>query len=218
MRIFQRISDIMSANLNELIDRYEDPEAMLKQAVREMEAALAESLDSAVKAVANEKLLGREVERHRNQSNVWRERAEQSVIACDDEKARRALARKLQHDQLQGAVQAEHASHVLVCGKLRRQIDNMQIKLAEAQRKLTSLMARKRVAEAERKLRSVSSFASGLATSTKFDRMLRRMETAEAEVEAFEELNRELEDQEFCDETAAVERELVALKVALSVS
>ena len=40
MRLFQRIGDIIAANLNDLVDRFEDPEVMLKQAIREMETMI----------------------------------------------------------------------------------------------------------------------------------------------------------------------------------
>ena len=78
MGIFRRISDIVSANLNELTEEYEDPELMLKQAVREMEQSIADATQQTAKAMANEKTLTRELERNRQQADQWRERAEKS--------------------------------------------------------------------------------------------------------------------------------------------
>ena len=57
MGLFRRFGDILSANLNDLVDRFEDPEKMLRQAIREMEQAVASGLNSAAKVVANERLL-----------------------------------------------------------------------------------------------------------------------------------------------------------------
>ena len=60
MRLFKRIGDIISANLNDLTDHFEDPEAMLRQAIREMETSINEVTEQTAKAMANEKTLTRE--------------------------------------------------------------------------------------------------------------------------------------------------------------
>ena len=79
MGIFTRISDILSANLNEITEQFEDPEKMLKQAVREMEASIGEVTGQTAKAMANEKTLTRELQRNRTQQEQWQSRAEKAV-------------------------------------------------------------------------------------------------------------------------------------------
>ena len=59
MRLFQRIGDIIAANLNDLVDRFEDPEVMLKQAIREMETMIESATGGAARAIAGERLLAR---------------------------------------------------------------------------------------------------------------------------------------------------------------
>ena len=54
MGLFQRVGDIISANLNELLDRFEDPEVMLKQAIREMETSLTQARQEVSRALASE--------------------------------------------------------------------------------------------------------------------------------------------------------------------
>src|SRR6185369_8679441 len=100
MRLFRRISDIISANLNEMVDRFEDPETMLKQAVREMDDAVTAALDGAVKAVANEKLSANQLLENRRHAERWHERATKAVTAGDDNLARRAITRKIQYEKL----------------------------------------------------------------------------------------------------------------------
>ena len=94
MGIFKRISDIISANLNDLTEKFENPEKMLKQAVREMESAIDQVTQQTAKAMANEKTLARELRRNRSQCEQWQERATKAVKAGDDDLARKALARK----------------------------------------------------------------------------------------------------------------------------
>ena len=92
MGVFKRISDIISANLNELTDQFEDPERMLKQAIREMEETIAEVTGQTAKAIANEKTLTRELQRNRAQRDQWQERAEKAVEASKDQNSSAALA------------------------------------------------------------------------------------------------------------------------------
>ena len=75
MGVFKRISDIISANLNDLTEQFEDPEKMLKQAVREMEGSISDVTQQTAKAMANEKTMSRELERNRSQAQQWQERA-----------------------------------------------------------------------------------------------------------------------------------------------
>jgi phage shock protein A len=213
MRLFQRIGDIISANLNELIDGFENPEIMLKQAVREMDEAVTSALQSAVKAVANEKLLARELAATREEVELWLERATQAVTSGDDELARRALTRKLQQEKLVLALEDQFQSASAASASLRRQIEAMRVKLAEAKRKQLSLIARRRAAEARRHVSEVSVTGNRFAAFGKFDQLVEQVETAEAEADALAELTGEEEESLFAgDETLAVEQALTALK------
>ena len=79
MGLFQRVGDILSANFNDLIDRFEDPEKMLRQAIREMEALIAETLDGAAQSIATEKLIGKDLASVEQLSKAWQERAAKAV-------------------------------------------------------------------------------------------------------------------------------------------
>ena len=46
MGIFSRIGDIMKANVNDLIDKAEDPEKMVKQIIRDLQQEVATSLSA----------------------------------------------------------------------------------------------------------------------------------------------------------------------------
>lgn len=191
MSIFRRISDIISANLNELAEGYEDPETMLRQAVREMEQSIAEATHQTARAMANEKTMGTELERNRQQAAQWRERAEKAVEAGDDELARKALSRKLEHEKLVAALEDQLTAAREASQTLRRQLDAMKAKVAEAKRNLTTLSARKRAADFRKKMDAAPA-CSSLETDdnafAKFDRLRDRVEQAEAEAEALAEL------------------------------
>src|SRR3954452_2610800 len=100
MGIFKKISDIVSANLNDLTEGWENPEQMLRQAIREMEESIGVATRETARALANEKLLDKELAKNRDQSDRWQQRAEQAIAAGDDELARKALKRKQEHEKL----------------------------------------------------------------------------------------------------------------------
>ena len=147
MGIFSRISDIISANFNEMADNFEDPEKMLKQAIREMEESIADATQQTAKAMANEKTLARELQRNRQQAGVWQSRAEAAVAAGDDDLARKALVRRREHEDLAAALEDQSQSANQAAVTLKRQLDAMRAKLAEAKRSLATLTVRKRAAD-----------------------------------------------------------------------
>ena len=216
MRLFKRLTDILSANVNQLIEEYEDPELLLKQAVREMEEAICAALEQAVKVVAHEKLLGRELADAESAAAQWGQRAEDAVRRGDDAAARDALRHKRDGEAIstslaQQLAQATEASHAL-----RRQIEAMRWRVDEAKRKLAVLVARQRAAEArQRLLREFSAAPLGDEAFQKFDRMCRKVDQTEAEAAALVELTGAAAAQQFDDNSAAreyVEAELRELK------
>lgn len=219
MGIFKRISDIVSANLHDLAEEYEDPELMLKQAVREMEESIADATQQTAKAMANEKTLDRELQRNRQQADQWRERAEKAVESGDDDLARKALARKIEHEKLMAALQDQLASAAEASQSLRRQLDGMKAKVAEAKRNLATLSARKRAADFRKRMEHTT---AGVSTEisddafAKFQRLKGRVEQAEAEAEALAELRGGTsppdDDREMADVGADVSAELAELK------
>jgi phage shock protein A len=189
MRLFRRIGDIVAANLNEWVDRFEDPELMLKQALREMETMIEAATAGAARAIAGERLLARELADHERKARSWNARAEGAVIRGDDDLARQAIARAHEHEAMARALAEQHASAERTAKALRGQIDAMRAKQAEARRKLASLSARRQVAETGRALGgSARDFAVGTNGFARFERMHHQIEQAEAEAGALGEL------------------------------
>ena len=216
MRIFQRINDIVSANLNEMIERFENPETMLRQAHREMDAAVQEAMDSAVTVIANEKLLAKQIAENQQLASQWNDRAASAVADGDDEFARQAITRKIQHDRLVAALSDEHAEAAQTSTKLRRQLDGLRAKSAEAQRKLAILVTRRRVAQASRQV-SMASRTNGSGTLSRFRRMVDLVDFEDAKSQAAMELFGDEDLYMLDDETAEVERELAELKRTMDV-
>ncbi|MEX1094630.1 MAG: PspA/IM30 family protein [Planctomycetales bacterium] len=191
MRIFTRISDIISANLNDVIDRFEDPETMLNQAVREMEQALDSTTDAAAKAIAGERLLSRQLDAQRTEIDRQERLARDAVHRGDDAAARAALVAGHERARLVAALEDELDAAKSSSGKLRRQIAAMHVRLGEARRKLLVLSARQQAAAARKRLvREVGEVGGATAAFGRFDRLAERIERGEAEADALVELSR----------------------------
>lgn len=192
MGIFKRISDIISANFNDLVEEYEDPEQMLRQAVREMEEAIARARPDVARAMANEKTISKELASNKAQCQSWDGRARSAVESGDDALARKALERKKEYEKIVAALQDQQIAAQEASQMLRRQLEAMEAKLNDAQRRLSTLVARNRAANIRSKM-ATADVAVRLDDDdafSKFDRLSRKVEMAEAEAEAMAELAR----------------------------
>jgi phage shock protein A len=222
MGLFRRFNDMLTANLNDFVEKFENPETMLRQAIREMDAALQESLDAAAKAIASERLLARQVGGQHDEATFWQQKAVAAVQRGDDEAARRALGRRQQLVTLAAALQDQLDTAAAVAAKLRRQVGAMRIRVEEARQMLVLLVARQRAAQARRAM--TSSAAGGSSHDTgfhRFDRLRERVEQSEAELDAFLELSAGHDADEDFDEAGCsgckrtIEAELAELKQSL---
>lgn len=196
--IFARMTDIIRSNINELLDRAEEPEKMIRQMVREMEEAVSKATASVGTAVANHKRLERQCVDSRNQAEEWQRRAERAVAAGDDVLARRALERKTflasAAQELTTAVEESRQT----AEQLKEQLRELKMKLEEARTREGTLVARHRAAQARKQLAQSMSGLGNDAFSS-FERFEQRVEATEAEAEAHAEL---------ADEIGSVEREI----------
>ncbi|MGE5190946.1 MAG: PspA/IM30 family protein [Deltaproteobacteria bacterium] len=189
MGIFRRVSDIVSANLNEMVEKFESPETMLRQAIREMDAAVARTMEAAARVIADERLLESQLLRHREESAGLYRRARESLLGGNEAGARRALSRRNECEKLIAALGDQLAAAHATGAKIRRRLDAMRVRRTEAERSLHVLAARLRSTEAQRQWLS-QQFEFGIhdAGFARFERMRRRIERTEAEADTLLEL------------------------------
>ncbi len=219
MGLFKRISDIISANLGEMAESYEDPEKMLKQAVREMGESIQDATRETAKALASEKKLVKELAHNESEAKQWQSRAEKAVEEGDDDLARRALSRKQEHEKLAVALQDQMSAAKEASQTLRHQLEGMKAKLAEAKRNLSTLTARKKAADVRKKVYMGMGEAPEITVENdafdKFERMREKVEQAEAEAEALAELQGAAPSESFNDDTSGSEPDIEAQLEAL---
>jgi phage shock protein A len=214
MTLFRRVNDILTANLNDLVDRFEDPEKLLRQALREMDDAIAASTSAAARSIAAKKMLDAEIGTRQAQTARWQRNAAAAVAAGDDGRARRALSRRREQERLVAALEEQSAAAEMTIARLRRRMETMRVKRADAGQMLIELAARQSVVQAHRRLGEGYFCDASNSVVYRFERLRKRVEVAAAEAEALLELagDDELSTDHDDEETVAIEMELVELK------
>ena len=215
--LFKRISDVIAANLNDLVDRVEDPERMIKQLIREMEENISSAREGVIDAVASEKQLSKELDSQRRQAEEWQQRARLALESGNETLAREALTRKKEHDGIATSLDASWQSARRTSERLKSQLRALEAKLEEARLKKGSLVARQRAAQAREQMDQVQDrFQTGLDLNHSLGRMADKVGEVEARMEAREELYGEYSqiEREFLkmETNSEVEAELAALK------
>jgi len=144
MALLDRVSTLLRANLNDMVEKAEDPEKMLKQIVLDMENQLLQVKTQVAIAIADEHLLAKKRAEHEKEAEEWRRKAELAVQKGMDDLARGALERALSHEQLAAgfASQAEDQKHE--ADNLRQALRKLDQKLSETRARCEMLVAEHR--------------------------------------------------------------------------
>ncbi len=100
MALMERVTTLLRANLNDLIDKAADPEKMLKQLVLDMENQLLQVKTQVAIAIADQHLLEKKTAEHETAAASWKSKAALAVAKGRDDMAREALERSLSHNQM----------------------------------------------------------------------------------------------------------------------
>ena len=217
MNFFSRVSDIINANVSDMLDRAEDPERMVKMLIFEMEEQIGIAREGVAKAIAGEKKLEANLQKNRGLADEWHAKAEAAIARDDEELARKCLARKKEHERIADSLQPQWEAARKTSDSLKSDLRRIEEKLDEAIRRRDSLIARQMAAEACRDVQGVAPTMNRVQRNfDKFDRMERKIEGMEAEAAAYAELSdwsSDLaRDVERSQRDAEVEMELAALK------
>jgi phage shock protein A len=162
MSIVKRLTRIISANVNVLIEKAEDPESMLTQLIREMDETIITLRNEIAKAITSEKRLGLRVEETKKHILLWQANTEKAVTEGNDDMARKALEKKLEEEKKLPELMAQHKKSLEVSALLKDQLREVENKIQDARRKKELLVARKRSAQAEMAVQSATHDISGI--------------------------------------------------------
>jgi phage shock protein A len=147
MALLERVSTLLRANLNDLVEKAEDPERMLKQIVLDMENQLLQVKTQVAIAIADEHLLEKKRKEQEQQAAEWRRKAELAVQKGHDDLARAALERALSHDQLVKGFTEQAEDQKQEADNLRQALHKLDQKLNETRAHCEMLVAEHRRAK-----------------------------------------------------------------------
>jgi phage shock protein A len=181
--IFSRFRDIISANINSMLDRAEDPEKLIKLMITEMEDTLVEIKAACAGAMAEKKRLERAVQEARERADGWAERAELAVNKGREDLAREALVEKRNLIERSEGLAEEAAQSSALVEQYQDEIRQLEEKLATAEEKRRMLVQRHIHAQGKKKAQAEIRKFTSTESIIRFEQFENRIERLEAEAD-----------------------------------
>ena len=195
MGVLERIENIIKANLNDLLEKTENPEKTLDQLISDMESELADARDQMAAAIREGKLLRMHYIENQQLADKWQEKAVLAVKYGKDELAKEALLRKRSALALAEDYKLECDLHSEVTTSLKSALKALEMKIQEVKRKKDELVMKKRQAAVNQLLER--DIIAG--KSSEFERIENKIMSFSTEAEMLAEFS--------SDELAAKQRE-----------
>lgn len=189
MAIFERISDLVRSNINDLIDKAENPEKMVKQIIIDMEAQLRKATQGLGTAMGSLNQVKRQLENAKEQSNNWQSKARTCLEQGNEELAKQALENKVKQDKMVAQYQEMCVSMESQVNEIKNQIDLLKQKLEEARSKQAMLVARSQMADAKSQMAKTLGNMDSKSAFAKMDKMEQKIEQKESEADAFSQIS-----------------------------
>jgi len=203
MALLERVSTLVRANLNDLIDKAEDPEKMIKQVILDMQNQLLQVKTQVAIAIADQHLLEKKQKENEDKVAEWMRKAELAVDKKQDDLARAALQRVESYRDLSGNFAQQVTDQKAQVESLKIALRQLDQKLAEAQAKADLLIAQHRRARAVGKASDAKINIGDGSKAAAFDRMKHKVVREEAVSQAKADIA--VDDVE--DRLAALEKE-----------
>jgi phage shock protein A len=214
VKTIDRITGLLRANINDLLDRAEDPETMLNQIVRDMESAIREGREQVRDLIANEKMLHDDFERSRRLAGEWERKAEMAVAKGNDALALEALRRKKDFEAHAEVYKTQWDAQKQAVERFKQELQQLESRYEAAVRNREALLARRRRAVVREQLASTEARLTSIDFDAELERMERRIRSQEARAEATAEMADDSLDQQFRDLESEqdLQADLAALK------
>lgn len=188
MALLERVATLVRANLNDIIDKAEEPEKMIKQVILDMQNQLLQVKTQVAIAIADQHLLEKKKTENQEKSTEWVRKAELAVDKKEDDLARAAIERSLSYRSLAENFGDQVAHQTVQVENLKSALRKLDQKLAEAQAKSDVLIAQHRRARALNKAGDARLAMGAASKADAFDRMKSKVQRGEALSQAKAEL------------------------------
>jgi len=219
MGFFKRIGDIFRSNVNDALDKAENPEKMIKLMVVDMKESITKSTAALAQAMAHTKQMERKMNFHKQKAEEWNAKAKAALGAGKEDLARQALSKKSVEDTNAQQYEGMYNQSKATTDKLKKQLDSLKQKYDEAKAKESMPIARSKNADAQAEMaKNIGGFNEN--SFGNFDKFEEKILAKESEAEAFTEMGAEdiSLDEEFAElETnTAVDDDLAKLKAEMN--
>lgn len=220
MALLERVATLVRANLNDLIDKAEDPEKMIKQVILDMQNQLLQLKTQVAVSIADQHLLEKKHTETVEKAKEWMHKAELAVDKNQDDLARAALERHKSFSLLAESFQQQVESQKIQVENLKSAYRKLEQKLAEAESKKDVLIARHRRARTASRASDAHAAMGDHSKAATFERMKDKVARGEAISEAKAELLSDNLDErlEKLEKEEEIERMLQELKARRSMS
>jgi phage shock protein A len=203
MALLERVATLVRANLNDLIDKAEEPEKMIKQVILDMQNQLLQVKTQVAIAIADQHLLIKKQKENEQGADEWVRKAELAVQKGQDDLARAALERSMTARHVSQSFAEQVADQNTQVENLKTALRKLEMKLTEAQSKSDVLIAQHRRARALTRASDARLNIGDGSKTAAFDRVKNKVQHSEAISQAKAELAGDSMD----DRLAALEKE-----------
>lgn len=218
MGIFTRVRDIISSNINSMLDKAEDPEKLVKMMIREMEDTLIEIKAQCASGMATKKKIKREIEEVLELAKNWDGKAQLAIDKGREDLAREALLEKRRHVERAEALEEELEQAKTLVTQCQSDIMQLEDKLGSAREKQRVLVQRHTNANTKKKAQQQIRRYDTSDALERFDNFQQRIDRMEADAELVNYGRKATLADEFkaLETDTELEKELAALKARKS--
>ena len=222
--ILQRFKDIMSSNINALLDKAEDPEKMIDQYLRNLESDLGKVKAETASVMAEETRTKRQLDECQEEINKMQSYAEKAVMAGNDDDAKQFLAKKQELGRNLEVYQTAYNQAKANAEQMRQMHDKLVSDIAELNSRRDAIKAKVKMAKTQQTINKIgASVAGAKGNLDAFSRMEAKADRMLDEANAMSELNAPKDDSvdslaakyDTMSSAPAVDDELAALKAKL---
>ncbi len=198
--IIKRFTDIMSANINALLDKAEDPAKMIDQYLRDMESDLGKVKAETAAVMAEEARAKRELDECTEESAKMQEYAKRAVLSGNDNDAKQFLVAKQKLEDKRTALSNAYEAAAQNALKMRSMHDKLVKDIQELNSRRDAIKAKLAVAKTQEKINKLGGSMSGAADSmSAFERMEAKADKMLDEANAMAQLNQSAEESDISD-------------------